>query len=94
MEITVRYFTVLREITGKREEKIDLADGSILEDAVRLITRKYGRGFETYVSSGRRRKGLQILFLIDGQNAAGLRGFKTGLRDGSTLIIMPPVAGG
>jgi MoaD family protein len=94
MEITVRYFTTLREVTGKQEEKIELAEGSILEDALRLIARKYGEKFERYVSSGRAGRGLPLLFLIDGENAADLGGFKSGLREGCTLTIIPPVAGG
>jgi len=94
MQITVRYFTTLREVTGKREERIDLAEGSRLEDALRLIAKKYGREFERYVSSGREGKGLPLLFLINGQNAADLSGFEAKLQEGYTLTIIPPVAGG
>jgi len=94
MRITVRYFTTLREVTGKREEKIDLSEGSVLEDALRLMAGKYGKKFERYVSSGRERKGLPLLFLINGQNAADLSGFRAKLQEGYTLTIVPPVAGG
>jgi molybdopterin converting factor small subunit len=34
MEITVHYFTVLRELTEKRREKIKLKEGSTAEDVL------------------------------------------------------------
>jgi len=94
MDITVRYFTTLREVTGKREEKIGLVEGSSLGDALRFIAKKYGESFERYLSSGTERRGLKLLYLINGQNAADLGGLKMRLRDGNTLTIIPPVAGG
>lgn len=94
MKVIVRYFTVLREVTGKREEEIDAKKGSTIEDILNFLNGKYGKEFEKYVLSGRRHKGLKLLFLMNGQNIEQLEGLKTKLYDGSILTIMPPVAGG
>jgi MoaD family protein len=94
MEITVRYFTVLSKLTEKRQEKIKLKEGSTLEDMLTLLVQRYGENFERYVSSGRARKGLQLVLLLNGQDAAQLNGLKTTLHDGDTVTLMPPIAGG
>lgn len=94
MEVTVRYFTIIRDITGTREEKIDAEEGSTVEDVLRILVKRYGKEFERYISSGRDHKGMKLLFFVDGRNVEGSDGFKTRLRSGNVLAIMPPVAGG
>jgi MoaD family protein len=93
MIITVRYLTALRGITGKREEKITLPEGSTLENALTFLSSKYGASFEKYVHSGKE-GGLPLLFLVNGSNAAHLDGLKTRLENEATLSIILPVAGG
>lgn len=94
MKVIVRYFTILREITGKREEEIDAIEDSTIEDILNFLNGKYGKGYEKYVLSGRKHKGLKLLFLMNGQNIEQLEGLKTKLHNGSVLTIIPPVAGG
>jgi MoaD family protein len=94
MEVTVRYFTVMRNITGTREEKIDAKEGSTVEDVLKTLSSKYGKEFDRYIFSGREHRGLKLLFFVDGHNIEGSDGFKTKLKSGSVLAIMPPVAGG
>jgi len=94
MKVIVHYFTVLREITGKREEEIDIQEGSTIEDALNFLNGKYGKKFERYIFSGREHKGVRLLFLVDGQNVEKLDGLRTKLQNGSVLTIVPPVAGG
>jgi MoaD family protein len=94
MRVTVRYFTVLREITEKREEEIDTEENSTVGDVLKSLNAKYGKEFERYILSGKRRKGLKLIFLINGQNIEKLEGSKTKFQSGDVLVIMPPVAGG
>jgi molybdopterin synthase sulfur carrier subunit len=94
MEVTVRYFTLLRNLTGKREEQLSAKEDCTIEDILGLLSKKYGSEFEEYVHSGRERRGLRVLFFLDGRNIEGLDGLKTKLRAGSVLALMPPVAGG
>lgn len=94
MEITVRYFTVLRKTTGKRQEHLKIRENSTLEDMLSMLTEKYGRNFERYISSGIAKRGLQLVFLLNGQDIAQFNGLKTMLHDGDTVALMPPIAGG
>jgi MoaD family protein len=95
MEITVRYFTVLRSVTGTREEKIDAKEGSTVEDVLEILITKYGKEFERFIFSGRgEHRGLKLVFFVDGRNIEGSEVFKTKLTSGNVLAIMPPIAGG
>ena len=94
MEITVRYFTVLRKVTQKRQESLELKSGSTLEEMLTVLTEKYGKNFEKYASSGKEKKGLQLVFLLNGQDVRSSNGLKTKLHNGDTVAVMPPIAGG
>ncbi len=94
MQIKVRYFTIVRSITGTREENLDAEEGSTVEDVLKMLGARYGKEFERYISSGRSHKGMKLLFFVDGRNIEGSDGFKTKLGNGDVLAIMPPVAGG
>ncbi len=94
MEITVRYFTVLRELTRKKLEKLEIKEDSTLEDMLALLVKRYGESFERYVSSGRTKKGLPMVYLLNGQDIAQFDGLKTKLHNGDTVAVMPPIAGG
>lgn len=94
MEIIVRYFTVLREVTKKRQESFKIKEDSTIEDMLAVLTEKYGENFERYVSSGKGKKGLQLVFLLNGEDIAQFKGTKTRLHDGDTVAVVPPIAGG
>ncbi|MBS7644180.1 MoaD family protein [Candidatus Bathyarchaeota archaeon] len=91
MEVTVKFFTTLREITGKREEKIVLNHDATVRDLLNILSNKYGKAFGDYVfeSSDTPRPSLQ--FLVDGVSIANLQ---TKLRNGCKVAIIPPVGGG
>ena len=94
MEIIVRYFTILRKITKKRQERIKIKEDSTFEDMLAILVKRYGENFERYASSGRGKKGLQLVFLLNGQDIAQFNGLKTRLHNGDTVTVMPPIAGG
>ena len=94
MEITVRYFTILRRITMKRQENLKMKEHSTLEDMLAVITEKYGRKFERYAASGISKEGLRIVFLLNGKEVTQFKGLKTRLHEGDTVVLMPPIAGG
>ena len=94
MYVTIRYLSVVREITGTREEVIEVDNGATVEDVLKMLSKKYGKSFDRMIRSGRDIRGLQIIYFIDGKNIANLDGFKTAVNDESELVIIPPVAGG
>lgn len=94
MQITVRYLSIIREITGTREERVKAREGSTVEDLIEILNEKYGEVFRRISLSGRERRGLQIVYFLNGQNIKALDDFKTKIPNGSELVIIPPVAGG
>ena len=48
-EVLVRYFNIIRGITGKSEEKIILTDGAVLSDLLFHLVDIYGQSFNKYI---------------------------------------------
>lgn len=94
MYVTIRYLSVIREITGTREEVIEVDNGATVEDILKILSKKYGKAFHRMIRSGRDIRGLQIIYFVDGKNIANIDGFKTLVHNQSELVIIPPVAGG
>lgn len=97
MQVSVRFFTTLREMTGKREETLtfsrgeDATIGAVLE----RLAKRYGKSFVDYVydhKTGEVKGYLQ--FLVNGRNTSTFQGSDTKLADGDVLAIIPPIGGG
>jgi molybdopterin converting factor small subunit len=48
-EVLVRYFNIIRGITGKSEEKIRLSDEAVLSDLLFYLVDIYGQSFDKYI---------------------------------------------
>ncbi|MDH7563662.1 MAG: MoaD family protein [Candidatus Bathyarchaeota archaeon] len=97
MQVSVRFFTNLREITGKREEKLSFKEDKpvTIDYVLKRLARRYGKEFVEYVyehKTGAVKGFLQ--FLVNGRSASTLNGLDTRLSDGDVLAIIPPVGGG
>jgi len=94
MKITVKFFTVLREITGKKEEKLEFSNPLTINELLDYLSKKHGHQFTDYVynTNGEPRGYLQ--FLVNGKSITTLEGFKTRLKEGDKVAIIPPVGGG
>ena len=94
ISIKIKFFTILREIVGKKDEQVKLPESTTLDVLLKQLARKYGEGFENYVYDelGEVRSHLQ--FLINGKSASTAQGLKTKLREGDEIAILPPVEGG
>ncbi|MBS7607662.1 MAG: ubiquitin-like small modifier protein 1 [Candidatus Bathyarchaeia archaeon] len=97
LRVSVRFFTTLREITGKREETLEFPEGEhvTLASVLKRLSERYGKGFVEYVYDSKTGdvKGF-LQFLINGRSASTLKGLETELADGDVLAIIPPVGGG
>ncbi len=97
MEVTVRFFTSLREIVGKREEILSFPEGeNVTVDLVlKMLSKKYGAPFTEYVYEEKTGKPKNFLqFLVSGTSTSTLNGLETRLKAGDVLAILPPVGGG
>jgi molybdopterin synthase sulfur carrier subunit len=97
MKVSIRFFTNLREITGKKEETLEFSSNEkiTVNRALQMLSHKYSKRFIEYVydtETGEVKGFLQ--FLINGKSAASLNGLQTELKDGDVLAILPPVGGG
>jgi MoaD family protein len=97
LQVSVRYFTVLREIVGKKEETIEFREGekATLTLLLKHLSKKHGKKFDEYVfdpKTGECKGFLQ--FLVNGRSPSADREFDTLLTNGDIIAILPPVSGG
>jgi len=97
LRVSVRFFTILREITGKKEETLQFPkDEEVTVNRVlKRLSEKYGKAFNEYVYDRRTREVKGFLqFLVNGRSVSSPKGTETELSDGDILAIVPPVSGG
>ncbi len=94
MKIKVRFFTSLREITGKKEDEIRSQNIITVEKLLARLSKKYGREFTEYLYDEKGNVRTYIQILINGRGLNALQGFETKLKEGDTVAIFPPVGGG
>lgn len=97
MHVLVRFFTTLREITGKSEETLEFARGETVTVAsvLKRLAERHGKSLVEYVYDGRTGEVRGFLqFLVNGRSASSFEGLDTKLADGDVLAIIPPVGGG
>jgi len=97
LQVSVRFFTSLRELTGKREQTLKFQDGEpvTVDKVLKRLAERYGKGFVEYAydrKTGEVKGFLQ--FLVNGRSVSTLNGLDTKLADGDVLAIIPPVGGG
>lgn len=94
MRVTVKFFTTLREIVGKREEEFEFSRGTTVKELLKHLSESYGQAFKEYIYNERGRVKSYLQFLINGKSITTLKGFETRLKDGDKVAIIPPVGGG
>ena len=94
MKIKVRFFTSLREITGKKEDEIQSPKIITVEELLAHLSKKYGKDFTEYVYDQKGKVQTYIQILINGRGIKELQGLQTNLKQGDTVAIFPPVGGG
>ena len=97
MQVSVRFFTSLREITNKKEEALKFPEGAkvTVEVVLKMLSQRYGKRFVEYVYDAKTDEVRSFLqFLVNGKSATTLNGLETELEDGDVLAILPPVGGG
>jgi MoaD family protein len=97
LQVSVRFFTVLREVTGKKEDTLHFGEKEkvTVGMVLRTLSDRYGKTFCEYVFDPKTCgvKGF-LQFFVNGQSTSAQKGVDTELNDGDVLAIVPPVGGG
>lgn len=96
LQVSVKFFTALREITGKKEETLTFKDSKTvtIDVILRKLIQRYGKSFREYVFDGKTGEVKSFLqFLVNGRSMTETE-LGTKLEDGDVLAIIPPVGGG
>jgi molybdopterin synthase sulfur carrier subunit len=90
LKVRTLYFARLRELTGKEAEELDVPEGSRCIDVVRAIAERYGEDLCRYLfdESGSLRRSFAIA--LNGERAPP----EAEVREGDTVVVIPPISGG
>lgn len=95
MKVSVRLFTVLREIAGKGEETLEFSvKGVTVKDVLETLAKRHGKEFREYLYDDKNRVREHLQLLVNGKSVSLMEELKTRLREGDQVAIVPPVGGG
>lgn len=97
VHVSVRFFTTLREITGKKEETLEFSrrETATVNSVLKRLAELHGKSFVEYVYDHKTSEVRSFLqFLINGRSITSFQGLNTKLSDGDVVAIIPPVGGG
>lgn len=89
----MKYFAIMREITGMNDETIVLGPRTTIEQAIKKVVQTHGSKLEEFVfRDNRLREGLTIL--VNGQTVEEDKFGVVILKEGDEIVILPPIGGG
>ncbi len=94
MNVTVKYFAMIRDLTHKKQDVLDLGEDASVQTMLSSLCAMYGEDFKQNVctADGSLKDGL--ILLLNGE-AINREEFRTKmLKDEDIAAIMPPVGGG
>ena len=94
MNVEVKFFTSLREITGKKVDQLQIQNSLTLDEFITLLSERYGKNFREYIYNKKGEQQEFLSFLVNGTNINNIKGFDTKLKNGDIVVILPPVGGG
>ncbi len=91
--IKTRYFAVVREIVGLKEEEIEVPEEATLQDFIRILAEKYERLRNVILDEdGNLKAGYNVAHNTTTIPKHQLD--KKKVKDGDEVVILPPIGGG
>lgn len=97
LQVSVRFFTSLREIIGKKEQIFEFSEGDTVtvNEVLQRLSKQYGQSFVEYVFDDQTNQVKGFLqLLVNGRSISSISGLDAELIDGDVLALLPPVGGG
>ena len=95
MKVTVKFYAILRELTGKKEIIVELDNDAKVIDVLNAAKKEIGdKAYEKIIEYFNRKKGPRLVILLNGRNIVHLNELETKVKDGDRLDIFPPAGGG
>lgn len=91
--ITIQYTGQLANLFGTSEEQVQIDEGSVLIDLVRLIAGKHDQGGAEFLLSENEQIPTSLLVIFDGEQMEG-EVKDLPLSEVNTVMFMTPIAGG
>ena len=87
MKIIIRYYGLIREKTGVKEEEIDVEDDSTLQDIIDFLTRRWRPQLEELIKN-------DSAIFLNGRSIFLLNSLKSRVTEGSLIEVIPLYMGG
>ena len=93
-EVSVRYFGILHELSGKRGEKVKIDDDSSLAVLVSRLSARHGAKFKAFLYGPDGKLSSSLAFAADGDSIPGSKLRSVKCRNVKEFAILPPISGG
>ncbi|MEM2896790.1 MAG: MoaD/ThiS family protein [Candidatus Bathyarchaeia archaeon] len=95
MKILLKFVSPLQELSGIKEDQIELPKSMTLKELIGLMNNRYDKKFMEYIfdeKTGDFKS--HIVVMKNGVNIKSLSDMETRLEDGDVIHFFPPVCGG
>jgi molybdopterin synthase sulfur carrier subunit len=92
--LTIRFFGVLRTITGKNKVFIKFKDTSRLKEVIKEIVEEMPRLKRTLIDPDLEDPRPNTLILVNGKEISVLNGLETMVKDGDEVVFIPVLHAG
>ncbi len=94
MKVNVKFLASIREIVDAHQIWFEIRSGDTVESLLEILKSRFGTAFKDAVGKPSEDENSKIRILVNGRDIDFLQGAKTELKEGDTVVLIPPVAGG
>lgn len=94
MKVDVIFLASIRVVVGEHEIWFEICPGDNVESLLEVLVSRFGTAFKDVVGKPFEDENPKISILVNGRDIDFLQGAKTELKEGDTVVLIPPIAGG